>query len=54
MDYTKNKKEAIDTLKSVIKWMEKPGKHTDYKAYISQNEIQSGLDSVYNQNYLEL
>ena len=70
MDYTKNKKEAIDTLKSVIKWMEKPGKHTDYdprdfddilervkahyKAYISQNEIQSGLDGVYKQNYLEL
>ena len=50
--------------------MEKPGKHTDYdprdfdailervkahyKAYVSQNDIQSGLDNVYKTNYLEL
>lgn len=70
MDYTKNKEEAIETLKSVIEWMEKPGKHADYdprdfdiilervkahyKAYLTQSEIQSGLDRVYKQNYLEL
>ena len=70
MDYHGNKKEAIETLKTVLKWLEKPGKHNDYDvrdfnaildrvkiqydAYLKQGKIQRGVDDVYTQNYLEL